>query len=43
MLAAWVLAAACSAVDPNPPNPHTQSDPLVGDDVPDASDAAVKP
>ena len=38
-LMAAVLAVACSAIDPIPPDPHTNPDPQGVHASPDASDA----
>jgi len=49
LFAATVAFAACSAIDPVPPDPHESSDPpagsseLVRGDASDGADAAVKP
>lgn len=43
LAAAALKGVACSAIDPNPPDPHEQSDPLQTNNAPDASDASVKP
>ena len=42
VVAAALTAAACSAIDPNPPDPHSHPDPLVGSSL-DAGDAEAAP